>query len=160
MPFLQGKIHQGVVLNGATREQIQPQDSPDKDQFYHDKSCQKLILKYFPSRSCPLQPLTRVQEQTYRFKLHSWDTIPNPELHSLADQPELGMSIKVNKQEQRALRKRKRSILPISHPGLNMSWDTLIFKLERQSFFFYVFIYFNWRIITLQCCDDFCHTST
>ena len=141
MPFLQGKIHQGVVLNGATREQIQPQDTPDKDQFYHDKSCQKLILNYFPSCSCPLQPLTCGQEQTYRFKLHSWDTISNPELYSLADQPELGMSIKVNEQEQRALMKRKRSILPISHPGLNMSWDTLIFKLERKSFFFFLSIY-------------------
>ena len=26
-------------------------------------------------------------------------------------------------------------------------------------FFFLKFIYFNWRIITLQHCDDFCHTS-
>ena len=30
--------------------------------------------------------------------------------------------------------------------------------LSSPLFFFY-FIYFNWRIITLQYCDDFCHTS-
>ena len=28
------------------------------------------------------------------------------------------------------------------------------------SFFKKLFIYFNWRIITLQYCDGFCHTST
>ena len=25
---------------------------------------------------------------------------------------------------------------------------------------FFIFIYFNWRLITLQYCDDFCHTLT
>jgi len=29
-----------------------------------------------------------------------------------------------------------------------------------SSFFKYLFIYFNWRLITLQCCSGFCHTLT
>ena len=31
--------------------------------------------------------------------------------------------------------------------------------LESCFFFFYYFIHFNWRLITLKCCHGFCHTS-
>ena len=30
----------------------------------------------------------------------------------------------------------------------------------RMWIFFHLFIYFSWRIIALQCCEGFCHTST
>ena len=33
-------------------------------------------------------------------------------------------------------------------------------KLKGTTDFFYLFIYFNWRLITLQYCGDFCHTFT
>ena len=31
---------------------------------------------------------------------------------------------------------------------------------ERLALFFFKFIYFNWRLITLQYCNGFCHTLT
>ena len=33
-------------------------------------------------------------------------------------------------------------------------------KLKGTTDFFYLFIYFNWRLITLQYCGGFCHTFT
>ena len=38
-------------------------------------------------------------------------------------------------------------------------WRLLIF-IEKESTFFIIFIYFNWRLITLQYCSGFCHTLT
>ena len=35
-----------------------------------------------------------------------------------------------------------------------------IFFLFSPKFYFYLFIYFNWRLITLQHCSGFCHTLT
>ena len=31
---------------------------------------------------------------------------------------------------------------------------------ELESLFFFSFIFICWRLITLQCCSGFCHTST
>ena len=32
--------------------------------------------------------------------------------------------------------------------------------IKNENFFFFKFIYFNWRLITLQYCSGFCHTLT
>ena len=40
------------------------------------------------------------------------------------------------------------------------SWQLAYFQFLPYFFSFKIFIYFNWRIITLQHCDIFCHAST
>ena len=50
------------------------------------------------------------------------------------------------------------SPLPVITPLVALSSTLMILKfifLKKN-----YFIYFNWKIITLQYCDDFCHTST
>ena len=52
----------------------------------------------------------------------------------------------------------------LQSPRVGHDWATeLMFRLPILSFFFnvfYVLLFFNWRIITPQYCDGFCHTST
>ena len=50
----------------------------------------------------------------------------------------------------------------IFKPNFSFSSFTFINYLKLFQFFFYFkrFIYFNWRIITLQYCGGFCHTLT
>ena len=39
-------------------------------------------------------------------------------------------------------------------------WITKSFSNLPRSFLLFLFVYFNWRLITLQYCGDFCHTLT
>ena len=39
-------------------------------------------------------------------------------------------------------------------------WGWVIFSMVGCSFFFFLIIYFNWRLITLHYCSGFCHTLT
>ena len=41
-----------------------------------------------------------------------------------------------------------------------VSLSSLHFKLETWVFFFFSLFIFSWRIVALQCCVGFCHTST
>ena len=43
---------------------------------------------------------------------------------------------------------------------LGTSGNYLLFFLKLLLAFFKIFIYFNWRLITLQYCSGFCHTLT
>ena len=53
---------------------------------------------------------------------------------------------------------------PTSHrmkPSENLlHWDIPNQRWDPRVSAFYLFIYFNWRLITLQYCSDFCHTLT
>lgn len=48
----------------------------------------------------------------------------------------------------------------INSNGYELNINHKIIKLWEKSFFLNKFIYFNWRLTTLQYCIDFCHTST
>ena len=45
-------------------------------------------------------------------------------------------------------------------PALPVSRNSFFFFLISQLFFFFSFISISWRLITLQCCNGFCHTLT
>ena len=52
------------------------------------------------------------------------------------------------------------SFLPWSLPFLLHYVLFQPMELLKEQFRIYNFFFFNWRIIALQCCIDFCHTST
>ena len=47
-----------------------------------------------------------------------------------------------------------------SHPLSSPSPPTFNLSQHQSLFFLKKLIYFNWRLITLQCCGGFCHTLT
>ena len=59
------------------------------------------------------------------------------------------------------------ALLRVSVPPFSSSRPPQVLRSPNDQFFFfffvlnlYLFIYFNWRLITLQYCGCFCHTST
>ena len=52
------------------------------------------------------------------------------------------------------------SIYICSYPGKETTTYLLLSWQRVESYFFFSFIFISWRLITLQYCSGFCHTST